>query len=666
MTETLVPPLQQLSLKSTCHRETQTSPEHLEPKLLGTQRRGKKRRYAASTLDAQRVTWGAIKRLCQDAENAVNTQKIPLTTANFFVAMLSLLSVQVNANDTYWAYFPDFPILHACTWKDAIIPVTSSFPELTDGVRDVQGYEQFVINNNFSFKGQSDFPPICFFLNSERLRKSDRVKNGCLPIVNSAFLTDSPKEDNNVKRNLWVLLGRFMGQNKVDNKVQFVSTKHPQRYPDCDNALSKATEEWKWIDDGGGYPYWIYCMNNKEIRINIPGTKYYVSDWSINTPENNYRQYLKYAANYAWNESMIPSQIKVNRWNSHGWVAPIYTFTNNNETSFQPQLWRLPLATSSIILRRPNVQENKYFIQACVTSPYSILLTNKTEKLQIIKNNGRFFITCDECALTTCVNSNMNIKTIMLLKRPAYIMLPVSLSEPWYTDTGAEIIKQVRELMRPKRFVATLILGISALIGILSSFTVATYALVKEVQTAQYANDLSKNISLALATQEAIDRKLETKVDALEEAVLHIGQELTALKIRLSLTCHKKYSWICVTPLKVNHSEYSWEKIQMHILNVWNSSDLGIDLEHLHKQIHDIAASQYDMNPSKAAAEFLQNLQSYFNGNSFMHILINYGAAGVVIILLLISFLVIIRLIQAALQSIHRTKVELHTAFLKK
>ncbi|XP_059970561.1 uncharacterized protein LOC132499915 [Mesoplodon densirostris] len=36
--------------------------------------------------------------------------------------------------------------------------------------------------------------------------------------------------------------------------------------------------------------------------------------------------------------------------------------------------------------------------------------------------------------------------------------------------------------------------------------------------------------TIALATQEVIDRKLEAKVDALEEAILHIGQELTALK----------------------------------------------------------------------------------------------------------------------------------------
>ncbi|XP_069902976.1 endogenous retrovirus group K member 25 Env polyprotein-like [Globicephala melas] len=665
----LDPLMTQLSLESSCDKEVQTSPKILEKKPLLPSRL-RKRRYAASTVEAAPITWGAIEKLCLSAENAVNAQGLPLTTANFFVAMLSLLSVQVSANGTYWAYFPDPPILHTCTWKDFNIPVTSSFPELTDGIRGVQGYKQFVINFNYSFTGQTDFPPICFFLDSGSIG-GNQTKNGCLSVVDAGFLTDSPKRPkkptgkDKTTRYLWSLLGKVVGQNQVFVNKSLAKVVHPPKYDDCDEIIGEATNEWIWIDIKTGYPSWIYCMYNKENKIFIPGTKYYISDWSSNFPEGDYRTYLKLGLLYPWNDSYIPRPLKVDRWNSHGWVAPIYTFVYENKTYYQSQLWRLPLNTCKITLIRATTHAEEYYVQTCVTSPYSLLLSNDSEKLQIMQYNMRFYITCQQCILTTCIIPEMNVSTIMVLKRPAYIMLPVALNESWYTDIGAEIVRQVGELIRPKRFVATLILGISALIGILSSFTVATYTLVKEVQTAQYANDLSKNISLALATQEIIDRKLEAKVDALEEAVLHIGQELTALKIRLSLTCYKKYSWICVTPLKVNYSEYSWEQIQMHILNVWNSSDLGIDLEHLHKQIHDIAASQYDMNPSKAAAEFLQNLQSYFKDNSFMHILINYGAAGVVIILLLISFPVIIRLIQAALQSVYKTKVELHTALLK-
>ncbi|XP_069903029.1 endogenous retrovirus group K member 25 Env polyprotein-like [Globicephala melas] len=531
-------------------------------------------------------------------------------TANFFVAMLSLLSVQVSANGTYWAYFPDPPILHTCTWKDFNIPVTSSFPELTDGIRGVQGYKQFVINFNYSFTGQTDFPPICFFLDSGSIG-GNQTKNGCLSVVDAGFLTDSPKRPkkptgkDKITRYLWSLLGKVIGQNQVFVNKSLAKVVHPPKYDDCDEIIGEATNEWIWIDIKTGYPSWIYCMYNKENKISIPGTKYYISDWSSNFPEGDYRTYLQKGLLYPWNDSYIPRPLKVNRWNSHGWVAPIYIFVYENKTYYQSQLWRLPLTTRKIMLIRATTHAEEYYVQTCVTSPYSLLLSNDSEKLQIMQYNMRFYITCQQCILTTCIVPEMNVSTIMVLKRPAYIMLPVALNESWYTDIGAEIIRQVGELIRPKRFVATLILGISALIGILSSFTVATYTLVKEVQTAQYANDLSKNISLALATQEIIDRKLEAKVDALEEAVLHIGQELTALKICLSLTCHKKYSWICVTPLKVNYSEYSWEQIQMHILNVWNFSDMGIDLEHLHKQIYDIAASQYDMNPSKAAAEFL-------------------------------------------------------------
>ena len=77
-----------------------------------------------------------------------------------------------------------------------------------------------------------------------------------------------------------------------------------------------------------------------------------------------------------------------------------------------------------------------------------------------------------------------------------------------------------------------------------------------KVHTAQYVDTMSKNISLTLATQEAIDRKLEMRVDALEEAIMHTGTELQALKVKMALSCHADYRWICVTSLKVNETDY--------------------------------------------------------------------------------------------------------------
>ena len=50
------------------------------------------------------------------------------------------------------------------------------------------------------------------------------------------------------------------------------------------------------------------------------------------------------------------------------------------------------------------------------------------------------------------------------------------------------------------------------------------------------------------------------RVDALEEAVIHIGTKLQTLKVRMALSCHADYWWICVTPLKVNETDFDWKK----------------------------------------------------------------------------------------------------------
>ena len=68
--------------------------------------------------------------------------------------------------------------------------------------------------------------------------------------------------------------------------------------------------------------------------------------------------------------------------------------------------------------------------------------------------------------------------------------------------------------------------------------------------------------------QEIIDKKIENKVNALEEAVLLMGQEITNLKIKLSLRCRAEFKWMCVTPLQVNESMHSWECIRNHILGI--------------------------------------------------------------------------------------------------
>ena len=169
--------------------------------------------------------------------------------------------------------------------------------------------------------------------------------------------------------------------------------------------------------------------------------------------------------------------------------------------------------------------------------------------------------------LSSCLTPQYNICSFVVLQHPPYLMVPVTVTVNayWYDNYGLAVLQQLQDLMRSRRFAGLLILGISALITAITSVTVAAISLTQHVHTAQYVNDISKNVSLALAMQEVIDRKLEGKIDALEEAVMHTGTELQALRIRLALSYHANYRWICVTPLKVNDTDYNWERIKNHI-----------------------------------------------------------------------------------------------------
>ena len=133
---------------------------------------------------------------------------------------------------------------------------------------------------------------------------------------------------------------------------------------------------------------------------------------------------------------------------------------------------------------------------------------------------------CEQCMLLSCLTSQYNICSFVVLRRPPYLMEPVTVNTYWYDNYGLAVQQQLQDFMRSWRFAGLLILGISALITAITSVTVAVISLTQQVHTAQCVNDMSKNVSLALAMQEIIDRKLELKVDALEEAVMHIGTEL--------------------------------------------------------------------------------------------------------------------------------------------
>ena len=143
---------------------------------------------------------------------------------------------------------------------------------------------------------------------------------------------------------------------------------------------------------------------------------------------------------------------------------------------------------------------------------------------------------------------------------------------------------------------------------------------------------------------------------------MHIGTELQALKVKMALSCHADYRWICVTSLKVNETDYEWEKIKNHISGVWNSSDIGLDLGKLHNQIQTLEHSQLDFTAAGAANDFFHTFSNFISGKNILSNILGYIAAGALILLLIIVLPCIVRILR---QNIQKLATELHLAVLR-
>lgn len=86
---------------------------------------------------------------------------------------------------------------------------------------------------------------------------------------------------------------------------------------------------------------------------------------------------------------------------------------------------------------------------------------------------------------------------------------------------------------------------------------------------------------------------MEAKVNAIEEVVLAIGQDVANIKIRLATKYHASFQYICATPLPYITTIY-WEKTKAHFQGVWRDTDISHNLEQLKADILDISKSHLD------------------------------------------------------------------------
>lgn len=63
-------------------------------------------------------------------------------------------------------------------------------------------------------------------------------------------------------------------------------------------------------------------------------------------------------------------------------------------------------------------------------------------------------------------------------------MVPVTVATYWYDNHGPAALQHLQDLMRSRRFVGSLTLGISTLIAAITSITVVAISLNQQVHTA--------------------------------------------------------------------------------------------------------------------------------------------------------------------------------------
>ena len=191
-------------------------------------------------------------------------------------------------------------------------------------------------------------------------------------------------------------------------------------------------------------------------------------------------------------------------------------------------------------------------------------------------------------------------------------MFPVDLKKDiWFDDVALQTLKRVSELISPKRFVATLIVGINTsinitLVAILTPLTVSTVTLVSDTKTAHFVDDLNKNVSLTLARQRIIDQKLEVKFDVLENVVLVLGHEVENIKIQLSAKCHASFQYICIMPLPYNKS-HNWNFTKNHLFRIWKDNDITHDMAQLQAQISAMSKAHVESTDIEDLAQSISS-----------------------------------------------------------
>nr|CAA77120.1 env protein [Jaagsiekte sheep retrovirus] len=547
-------------------------------------------RMTLSEPTSELPTQRQIEALMPYAWNGAHVQP-PVTPTNILIMLLLLLQrVQNGAAAAFWAYIPDPPMIQSLGWDREIVPVYVNDTSLLGGKSDIHISPQ---QANISFYGLTTQYPMCFSYQSQHPH--------CIQV--SADIS-YPRVT-------------ISGIDEKTGKKSYGNGSGPLDIPFCDKHLS--------IGIGIDTP-WTLCRARVASVYNINNANAtFLWDWAPGgTPD------------FAEYRGQHPPIFSVN-------TAPIY----------QAELWKLFAAFGhgNSLYLQPNISGSKYrdvgvtgflYPRACVPYPFMLIQGH----MEITLSLNIYHLNCSNCILTNCIRGVAKGEQVIIVKQPAFVMLPVEIAEAWYDETALELLQRINTaLSAPKRGLSLIILGIVSLITLIATAVTASVSLAQSIQAAHTVDSLSYNVTKVMGTQEDIDKKIEDRLSALYDVVRVLGEQVQSINFRMKIQCHANYKWICVTKRPYNTSDFPWDKVKKHLQGIWFNTNLSLDLLQLHNEILDIENSpKATLNIADTVDNFLQNLFSNFPSlHSLWKTLIGVGILVFIIIVVILIFPCLVR-----------------------
>lgn len=100
----------------------------------------------------------------------------------------------------------------------------------------------------------------------------------------------------------------------------------------------------------------------------------------------------------------------------------------------------------------------------------------------------------------------------MVLNQLSFIMLPTRLEELWYDESDIRTLLEMKSaLSRDKRIMGLVIAGLVVSVSLVATAVTTAVTLSQSIQNANFVNELARNTSVAMKSQEDVDLKLEVK-----------------------------------------------------------------------------------------------------------------------------------------------------------